>query len=383
MQREARRPGIFPLAVVVVSLFSAFSLPAFADGNPSRAASPLRSLVHVEIEGDGDDARLVVVTDSPANFTSFKQLDPPRAFIDLPETRSAPTVPTSGEATDDDSDISAWRIRSFDDGAAPLTRITVDLRPGRDFAIDADGTSLTLRTVPFVARPLIALVQPSSERVASASLEPSEPPARVTPTEAIVRPAVVELPPDPEVVVANSPTPTLDLPVAVVATSPATQVERSTEAPVPEVVVASSVPTPSPEPEARSPERGSASRSIALDRLRFRRTADGARLTLRTTEPVEYSLREASPTRLVLLLEDTHIPLSTNRLPLDTRFFGTAVSRVVPRIDHAARRVSIDIELTDTTAYRAHRDDDELVVDFLPPRPDLSAELHSSGGGHP
>lgn len=393
MRRAATRQGVVSLAAAVAIL----SLTSTASGKP------LRTLVHVEATGDAENAALVVVTDAPANFTSFLRASPARAVIDFPEAGIAPTVSSSGKGSGDGA-IGAWSLHTFESGTSSSTRLTIDLREGHDFTVHTDGTSLTVRAVPLVARPLVALVEPVAERVSpSAITPPFSPPAPIPPSPADGPAPSVAKEEEPEVATQIETEPAdagaqIEAPAVVVAkvdVEPAADVETIIGASAASSIEPYVQPIAPPLPReqaARLPERQEPSRPVvvaasaspvALERVGFRRTADGARLTLQTGEPVEYSLREVSPTRLVLQLEGTHIPVATNRLPLDTRFFGTAVTRVVPRIDHAARRVSIDIHLADATAYRARRDADELVVDFLSPRPDLSAELHGSGGGRP
>ncbi len=87
-----------------------------------------------------------------------------------------------------------------------------------------------------------------------------------------------------------------------------------------------------------------------LARLRplgFRRMATGdAEILIRTSAPVPFALDTQARDQCSVELEDTVIDVANNRLPLDTRYFDTAVARVAPHANRAHRRVSIEIDLS-------------------------------------
>ena len=101
-----------------------------------------------------------------------------------------------------------------------------------------------------------------------------------------------------------------------------------------------------------------------LTHFGFQRTTDGARLTVRTSPAVAFTVRDASPTRVILELDQTQISLANNRLPLDTHYFGTAVTRIVPHEDAATGRVRIEVELSAAVAHEAQAVNGAIVIDF-------------------
>ena len=124
--------------------------------------------------------------------------------------------------------------------------------------------------------------------------------------------------------------------------------------------------------KAIPPERGASAPSIAgsakalhpatLGQIGFKRSDGSAIVVLHTSAPITYALHEDTPTRLVLDLERTQITVPNNRLPLDTHYFGTAVSRIVPHEDRAQMRVSIEIDLAAPVPYEIQADGDTLRV---------------------
>lgn len=118
---------------------------------------------------------------------------------------------------------------------------------------------------------------------------------------------------------------------------------------------------------------------VAVHRLLFRKERQGARFIVLTEGPVHFSVEERSPGALVLTLENAHIPLATNRLPLETRFFGASVTRIRPENQAKSAQVRIHIALEGEVAYRVRQHSQGLEVDFMPPEGRLAADFQLAG----
>lgn len=272
-------------------------------------ATDLLRLEHVELREDETGTWLSLSTDRPANFTSFKLEAPTRIVVDFPEM-TADARDAEGEGP-----VRSWSCRTVGDALSPVVRLIVELREDADYTLTADGTQVALRLRPATGRPLVAL---DGERRAPPVIDP---PVTVEPTE------------EPET-----------LPVVAVAPP----------APKPQVSVALA-------PTERAVERKA---RASLDQVSFRRTPGGARIVLRTSQPVTWALVEGASDVVYLELEDTHIPATPNRLPLDTRYFGTPVVRVAPREQQGATRVAV--ELGAPARWSAFADGADIVLEVKP-----------------
>lgn len=267
-------------------------------------ASDLRRLEHVELRDDESGVWLAMSTDRPANFTSFKLDDPTRIVVDFPET--------TAEARDAEGagPVRRWSCRTVGDAQAPVVRLIVELHEDADYTLSADGRQVALRLRPATGRPLVAL---DGER--------RRPPAPVeAPPVADLATEVIEAPP---VIAATAP---------VIAPAPG---EQAAERPMP----------------------------ASLDQVSFRRTAAGARIVLRTSQPVTWALVESSSDVVYLELEDTHIPAAPNRLPLDTRYFGTPVARVAPSEHRRDGSTRVAVELGSPARWSAFAEGADIVLE--------------------
>jgi hypothetical protein len=101
-----------------------------------------------------------------------------------------------------------------------------------------------------------------------------------------------------------------------------------------------------------------------LGQIGFHAAEGGPEIIIHTSSPVTYEMREASAERLYLDLDRTGITVANNRRPLETRFFGTNVSRIVPHEDRAQQRVSVEIDLATPAPYDIQADGATLRVRF-------------------
>lgn len=276
-------------------------------------ASDLLRLEHVELREDETGTWLSLSTDRPANFTSFKLEAPTRIVVDFPE------MTTDARDAEGEGPVRSWSCRTVGDALSPVVRLIVELREDADYTLTADGTQVALRLRPATGRPLVAL---DGERRAAPVIDP---------------PATVE-------------------PVEVPETLPVVAVAPRIEPPAPEPQV--SVPSA---PVERAVERQA---RASLDQISFRRTPGGARIVLRTSQPVTWALVEGASDVVYLELEDTHIPATPNRLPLDTRYFGTPVVRVAPREQKGVTRVAV--ELGAPARWSAFADGVDIVLEVKP-----------------
>ena len=84
---------------------------------------------------------------------------------------------------------------------------------------------------------------------------------------------------------------------------------------------------------------------------------------MRSDRPLHYGV--SSSDRVVLLhLPDTAIPVANNRRPLDTRFFGGTVQRIVPH--EVKGRSEVRIELREPAEVHLNQSGSLLTVTFTP-----------------
>jgi hypothetical protein len=103
-----------------------------------------------------------------------------------------------------------------------------------------------------------------------------------------------------------------------------------------------------------------------LGQIGFHASEGGPEVIIHTSNPVTYAVREASALRLFLELDRTGITVANNRRALETRFFGTIVTRIVPHEDRAQQHVSIEIDLASPAPYDIQADGATLRVRFHP-----------------
>ncbi|WP_224367192.1 AMIN domain-containing protein [Hyalangium versicolor] len=128
--------------------------------------------------------------------------------------------------------------------------------------------------------------------------------------------------------------------------------------------VASAEPPSRPEPE--SPSAGSVSgRRGILEIVGFQQQAGGARVYVRTNEPVSYKVSEGR-NEIVLMLENTQIGKGNNTRALDTSYFDTAVARVDPTVG-PDRSVRVSIKLKAQVPVQTRQEGNTISLEF--PRP--------------
>jgi hypothetical protein len=139
------------------------------------------------------------------------------------------------------------------------------------------------------------------------------------------------------------------------------EVERA-RASIPTVSIVASpppaaVPTP---PPATAPRPPAARQRASITGIGFRPSAGGIVL-VRSDRPLDYAVTGEG--RVVIVhLRGAGIPIPTNRLPLDTRFFDTPVVRVVP--ESVAGGIDLRIELRGQARYQLSQASGLLTIAF-------------------
>ncbi|MBN1210054.1 MAG: AMIN domain-containing protein [Myxococcaceae bacterium] len=103
-------------------------------------------------------------------------------------------------------------------------------------------------------------------------------------------------------------------------------------------------------------------RRKTLEIVGFQPQAGGARVYVRTNEPVSYKVSEGR-NEIVLELENTQIGKGNNTRALDTSFFDTAVSRVDPTVG-PDRSVRVSIKLKEPVSVRTRQEGNTISLEF-------------------
>jgi len=97
----------------------------------------------------------------------------------------------------------------------------------------------------------------------------------------------------------------------------------------------------------------------------FQQFKEVSRVFVRTTEAVKYKVDTSKPNLVVLVLENTNIPLKNNTHHLDTRFFDSPVRFIQPKIiEGPSPSVRIEIHLRRQVPFKEVQNDNFLALDF-------------------
>lgn len=97
----------------------------------------------------------------------------------------------------------------------------------------------------------------------------------------------------------------------------------------------------------------------------FQQFQEASRVFVRTTEPVKYRVDNTKPNMVVLILENTRVPLRNNTRFLDTRYFDSPVSYVQAKaIEGTSPSVRIEIHLRERVPFKEVQNDTFLALDF-------------------
>ena len=102
-----------------------------------------------------------------------------------------------------------------------------------------------------------------------------------------------------------------------------------------------------------------------LNWVGFQQLQEASRVFVRTTEPARYTIDSSRPDMVVVILQNTRVALRNNRRPLDTRYFDSPVTMVVPKvIEGPSASVRIEIHLRKKVAFRQVQNDNVLSLFF-------------------
>jgi len=97
----------------------------------------------------------------------------------------------------------------------------------------------------------------------------------------------------------------------------------------------------------------------------FKQFKEVSRVFIRTTEPVNYRIDTSRADMVVLLLENTQIPLLNNRRPLHTHFFDSPIRLIQAKIiEGTSPSVRVEIHVREKVPIRDKQDDNVLSLDF-------------------
>lgn len=98
----------------------------------------------------------------------------------------------------------------------------------------------------------------------------------------------------------------------------------------------------------------------------FQQLKDASRVYVKTTEPVKYTIDKSRPDVVVLVLDNTKVPVLNNTRPLDTQYFDSPVSLVeIKTVEGPSPSVRIEIHTRSRGApYKPTQKDTLLALDF-------------------
>jgi hypothetical protein len=154
--------------------------------------------------------------------------------------------------------------------------------------------------------------------------------------------------------------------------APAEEEEIPPPPPPPPEEVEEAVPPPPEEYVAPAPSEERVEISSAIKNMTwvgFQQTRDSSRVFIKTSEPVKFHVVEEGRNLIVLELENTRIPVRNNQRFLDTHFFDSAVTMIVPReIEGISRNVRIEIQLRNRVPYTSGQEGNLVYINFQRPQ---------------
>ena len=112
-------------------------------------------------------------------------------------------------------------------------------------------------------------------------------------------------------------------------------------------------------------DAGLAGEMQELSFIGFQQFKDVSRVFVKTTETAKYRVDNTRPDMIVLMLDNTTIPLKNNRRQLDTRYFDSPVSYIQARaIEGPSPSVRVEIRLRRKVPFNEAQNDNVLALDF-------------------
>jgi hypothetical protein len=105
-----------------------------------------------------------------------------------------------------------------------------------------------------------------------------------------------------------------------------------------------------------------------MDWIGFQQFQEVSRVFVRTTEKVKYNIDTSKPNLVVLVLQNTRVPILNNARHLDTRYFDSPVTYIKPKIiEGPSPSVRIEIRLRMKVPFKETQNDNILALDFQRP----------------
>jgi hypothetical protein len=345
-------------------------------GAGAAAAAQRGRIVGLRSRGESDASVIEVQGDRPLSFTTLRLTDPPRVVLDFVDTELH-GVPR--EQRVDDGTV--LRVGAAAAGAR-VARVVIELAGDAEFDVRADGARLDVR-VPRLAAAVAQQAAPAPASAAPASAAAAGPAAAAA-TEPAAAAATEASPPA-----------TAAAPVALAAVEPGSTRAATAEAPpAPSASAAgpgaderarAALPTVSLAGRGRAAPSAlaSADRPAATALVRERpaheppnqrgpaphtsitgigfRPGGGGAVLVHSEHPLDCTV--GGEGRAVLLhLRGAEIRRPNDRRPLDTRFFGGPVERVVPLAVPGG--VDLRIELREPVDYQLQQASGLLTLTF-------------------
>lgn len=160
-----------------VSAGPAHSSPAAAPSSPAAEPGSSGQITQAAFNEDGDGARVVISADAPLLYTSYEPR-PDLLVVDMPGVRTAEgfAAPEAAGGL-----VQAVRVETIEELGKPVTRLSVEHRPGLKYELRSVGRGLAVAfETPREAAADTAAVPPAAEpTVVAEPLEPVAAPALV------------------------------------------------------------------------------------------------------------------------------------------------------------------------------------------------------------
>ncbi len=302
------RASKFLLALVLLDPGAAF------------AAGP-NVVTAVQVTGSAGAAEVTIRGSQPPSFTSFALVDPPRFVVDVAGGDFQGVSPSLAGA----GAVREVTLRSFGEGSLATARVTLtfvgEVEPP-DVVVIGNEIVLRVQGLPGVAVP---------------------------PVPVAAAPPVAVAPPAPAPAPAPTPAPT---PVVAVAPPP----------PAAPVVAAAAPETPLPPPSVKPTVPPRPNR---VELVGFRNTPTGSTVFVRLQSPPRFSASEPREGVVRVEFPLTGVSQRNDLKPLDTSYFPSAVTRIVP--SRAGRSFVLEILLRERVGWSQRIDGETLSLDFDPP----------------
>jgi len=97
----------------------------------------------------------------------------------------------------------------------------------------------------------------------------------------------------------------------------------------------------------------------------FKQFQEVSRVFVRTTDPVKYRIDTSRPLTVVLILENTAIPIKNNQRALPVKNFDSPVYKIIPKvIEGPSPSTHIEIQLRRAAKFTQVQKDNMLALDF-------------------